>query len=114
MAEDVRAVAKYIRVSPQRMRSVANEVRGKSLRNAQGILKFSPKKAAGIIYNVVNSAASNAENNNNMNKDSLYIKEIYIDEGPTLKRFKPRAMGRADMILKRTSHVTVVVSEKEV
>lgn len=114
MANEAKAVAKHIRISPQKMRSVANEVRGKDLRTAQGILKFSPRKAAALIGRVVDSAASNAENNSNLNKDALYISEIYIDEGPTLKRFKPRAMGRADMIFKRTSHVTVVVTEKEV
>lgn len=111
---EVKAVAKYIRVSPQKARSVANEVRGKDLREALGILKFANRKAADIIIKVVESAAANAENNNNMNKEDLYIKSILIDEGPTMKRFRARAQGRADQIRKRTSHVTVVVGTKEV
>ena len=114
MASEVKAVAKYMRISPQKLRSVANEIRGKELRNALAILKFSPRKASFLLEKVVKSAASNAENNSNLNKDALYISEIYVGEGPTLKRFKPRAMGRADLVLKRTSHVTVVVAEKEV
>lgn len=114
MASEAKAVAKYMRISPQKLRSVANEIRGKDLRNALAILKFSPRKASFLLENVVKSAASNAENNSNLNKDALYISEIYVGEGPTLKRFKPRAMGRADLVLKRTSHVTVVVAEKEV
>ena len=114
MAIEVKAVEKYIRISPQKLRSVANEIRGKELRNALAILKFSPRKASFLLEKVVKSAVSNAENNSNLNKDLLYISKIYVGEGPTLKRFKPRAMGRADSILKRTSHVTVVVVEKEV
>ncbi|KAF0091039.1 MAG: large subunit ribosomal protein L22 [Fusobacteria bacterium] len=112
--EVAKAVMKYIRISPLKVRSVANEVRGKGVREAMGILKFTPRKAAGFLLKTLNSAMSNAETNNNLNKDALYISEIYIDEGPTLKRFKPRARGSADRILKRTSHITVVVKTKEV
>ena len=106
------AVTKYIRISPRKVRSVANELRGKSVREALGILKFTPRKAAGYLAKTVASAASNAEANNNMNKDALFVSEIYIDEGPTLKRFRLRARGSADRILKRTSHITVIVKER--
>ena len=112
--DQAQAVMKYIRISPQKVRSVANEIRGKGVREAVGILTFTPRKAAGFLKKTVNSAISNAENNLNLNKDALYISEIYIDEGPTLKRFRPRARGSADRILKRTSHITVVVREREV
>lgn len=114
MTNEAKAVEKYMRISPQKLRSVANEIRGKELKNALAILKFSPKKASFLLEKAVKSAASNAENNSNLNKDSLYISKIYVGEGPTLKRSKPRAMGRTDLVLKRTSHVTVVVAEKEV
>lgn len=107
------AVMKYIRISPLKVRSVANEVRGKGIREALGILRFSPRKASVFIRKTVESAVSNAENNNNLNRDALFVSEIYIDEGPTLKRFRPRARGSADRILKRTSHITVVVKERE-
>ena len=108
------AVMKYIRISPRKVRSVANEVRGKNIREALGILKFTPRKASVFLTKTVQSAVSNAETNNNLNKDALYVSEIYIDEGPTLKRFRPRARGSADRILKRTSHITVIVKEREV
>ena len=112
--DQAQAVMKYIRISSQKVRSVANEIRGKNVREAMGILTFTPRKAAGFLKKTVKSAVSNAENNLNLNKDALYISEIYIDEGPTLKRFRPRARGSADRILKRTSHITVVVKEREV
>lgn len=112
--QEGKAVTKYIRISPLKVRGVANEIRGKNVKEALGILKFTPRKAAGFLKKSLESAISNAENNSNLNKDALYVSEVFIDEGPTLKRFKPRARGSADRILKRTSHITVVVKEREV
>ena len=112
-AKEGKAVTKYIRISPLKVRGVANEIRGKNVREALGILKFTPRKAASLLKKSLESAISNAENNSNLNKDALYVSEVYIDEGPTLKRFRPRARGSADRILKRTSHITVIVKEKE-
>lgn len=111
---ETKAVAKYIRISPQKARSVADAVRGKHVQEAFGILKFTPRKAARLIEKVLKSAVANAENNFDMDTENLFVSKIMIDEGPTIKRFKPRAMGRADMIRKRTSHITVVVTEREV
>ena len=107
---EVKAVAKHIRISPRKVRYVADMVRGKSVVEARGILKLIPNRGGVPVLKVVNSAA---EHNNDMNEDALYIKRIFVDEGVTWKRIKPRAMGRADRIFKRTCHITVVVSEKE-
>lgn len=108
-----KAVAKYIRISPRKARQVVDLIRGKSVKEAIAILKFTPQRAATAIEKVVKSAAANAEHNYEMDKDALFVSQVYIDQGPTLKRFKPRAMGRADMMRRRTSHITVVVSEKK-
>lgn len=110
---EVKAVAKYIRISPRKVRQVADLIRGKKVGEAFAILKFTPKVAAAAIEKTLKSAVANAEHNHEMNADGLYISKIFIDQGPTLKRFKPRAMGRADLIRKRTSHITVIVSEKK-
>ena len=107
-----KAVAKYIRISPRKAAQVADLVRGKSVGEAYAILKFTPNKGAAIIEQVMKSAVANAEHNYNMDVDKLYVSTIFVDQGPSLKRFKPRAMGRADGIMKRTSHITVMVSEK--
>ena len=109
---EAKAVAKYIRISPRKAAQVANLVRGKSVGEAYAILKFTPNKGAAIIEQVLKSAVANAEHNYNMDVDKLYVSTIFVDQGPSLKRFKPRAMGRADGIMKRTSHITVMVSEK--
>ena len=109
---EAKAVAKYIRISPRKAAQVADLVRGKSVGEAYAILKFTPNKGAAIIEQVLKSAVSNAEHNYNMDVDKLYVSTIFVDQGPSLKRFKPRAMGRADGIMKRTSHITVMVSEK--
>ncbi len=111
---EAKAVAKYIRISPNKVRQVVDLIRGKDVREALAILKFTPKRAASAVEKVVKSAVANAEHNYEMSGDNLYIAKVYVDNGPTWKRFKPRAMGRADQMLKRTSHITVVVSEKEV
>ncbi len=107
-----RAIARYIRVSPFKARQVVDLIRGKDVREARAILKYTNKKAAPFIAKVMNSAVANAEHNFDMDSDSLYVSEVYVDEGPSLKRIKPRAYGRGDMIKHRTSHITVVVKER--
>jgi large subunit ribosomal protein L22 len=88
-------------------------IRGKKLSEALSILKFTPKSASKVLEKVLLSAAANAQNNHDMDKDALYISKCYVDQGPTLKRFMPRAMGRAAGIHKKTSHITVILKEKE-
>jgi large subunit ribosomal protein L22 len=110
---EARAVARYIWIPPRKMRQVVALVRGKKVAEALAILRFAPKNSALPIAKVVRSAQANAEHNNNLNVDELYIKSIFIDEGPTLKRTQPRARGRADVRRKRTSHITVVVDERK-
>ena len=104
-----RAVARHVRVSPTKARRVVNLVRGMSAKEALTVLQFAPQAASEPVYKVVASAIANAENNERLDADSLLISEIYVDEGPTLKRFRPRAQGRAFRIRKRTCHITVVV-----
>jgi len=104
-----RAVARHVRVSPTKARRVVNLVRGMSAKEALTVLQFAPQAASEPVYKVVASAIANAENNERLDSDSLLISEIYVDEGPTLKRFRPRAQGRAFRIRKRTCHITVVV-----
>ncbi|MDL2225161.1 50S ribosomal protein L22 [Eubacteriales bacterium OttesenSCG-928-M02] len=106
-----RAVAKYVRISPRKVRYVVDMVRGKSVEEAEAILLYTPHGASEPVGKLVKSAAANAENNMDIPKDSLYIAEIYVDQGPTLKRYRPRAQGRATRILKRTSHITVVLDQ---
>ena len=108
---ETRAVAKYIRVSPQKARLVADGIRGMKADTAVTTLRFMPKKAARILRKVLESAVANADQRDSVDVDTLYVKEITIDGGPMLKRFSPRAQGRATRILKRTSHITVVVDE---
>ena len=109
---EVRAVAKNIRRSPQKVRLVVDNVRGRSVREALAILSLSPNSAARDVYKVVKSAASNAENNFELDINDLYVHRIYVDEGPTLKRFKARSHGRAAPRLRRSSHITAIVEEK--
>lgn len=108
---EARAVGKYIRVSPQKARLVADVVRGMNADQAITTLKFMPKKAAGILKQVIESAVANATQNEQVDVDSLFIKKIFIDGGPSLKRIRPRAMGRATGVIKRTSHITVILDE---
>lgn len=108
---EAKAVEKFIRISPRKLRYVADIVKNKSVEEAVGILTFTPKKAASIIKKAVESAAANAAENHEMDEDSLMVSKIYVNEGPILKRFRPRARGRATRIRKRTSHLTVVVSD---
>ncbi|MGI6327520.1 MAG: 50S ribosomal protein L22 [Dethiobacteria bacterium] len=110
---EAKAQAKFVRIAPRKARIVMDLIRGKNLGEAITILRFVPKKASGIIEKVLQSAAANAEHNYNMNKDDLYVFKAYADEGPTLKRFIPRALGRATRIRKRTSHITVILRERE-
>jgi large subunit ribosomal protein L22 len=109
---EVKASAKHIRRSPRKIRLVMDAVRGKRVEEAMAILKFLPHGAASEVLNVVKSAAANAENNYQMAPEDLYIKAIFADDGPTIKRFRSRSRGMAAPILKRTSHITVVVEER--
>jgi len=110
---EVSAKLRFSRVSPQKCRLVADQVRGESVERALEVLTFSNKKAAVIVKKVLESAIANAEHNEGADIDELTVSTIFIDEGPTMKRIKPRAKGRANRILKRTSHVTVKVSDGE-
>lgn len=109
---EAKAVAKYIRMSPQKVRLVVDLVRGKRVQEAQNILLYTRKYAAGIVAKVLKSAAANAAQNPNIDENILYVKAIYVDHGPTLKRWRARAQGRAAGIKKRTSHITVVLDER--
>lgn len=105
------AVLKYVRLSPQKGRLIADMVRGQPVDKALATLKFSRQRAAGIVRKVLESAIANAENNNGADVDELVVSEIFVDQGPVMKRIAPRAKGRADRILKRTSHITVRVAD---
>lgn len=107
-----KAVARYVRISPRKARLVIDLIRGKSVDEALAILRFTPRAASPVIEKVLRSAIANAEHNHNMNPGELVVEKAMVDEGPTMKRFRPRAQGRASRINKRTSHITVVVSEK--
>jgi len=106
-----KAIEKFIRISPRKLRYAADVVRSKKVEEAVDILTFTQKKAALILKKAVESAAANAMENHDMNEDDLVIAEVFVDEGPILKRFRPRARGRATKIRKRTSHLTVIVSD---
>jgi large subunit ribosomal protein L22 len=108
---EAKAVGKYIRISPQKARLVADVVRGMGVDQAITTLRFMPKKGAGIIKKVIESAVANATQEDQADVDNLYVKKIIIDGGPSLKRISPRAQGRATGIIKRTSHITVVLDE---
>lgn len=110
---EAKSIGRYLRVSPFKARQVANIVRGKNTNEAVAILTYTNKKSAPFIRKVLKSAIANAEHNFDMDTDELYIAEIFIDEGPVLKRMKPRAYGRADVRRHRTSHITVVLKERE-
>ncbi len=108
---EAQATAKFIRVSPRKTRVVAKNVVGKPVEDAMNILKFTPQKGAEVIRAVMRSALANAENNTSVNVDALVVKQVIVNEGPTWKRFMPRAQGRATHIRKRTSHITVILAE---
>lgn len=109
--QEARAVARYVRISPRKARLVIDLIRGKEVGEAISILRHTPKAASPIIEKVLNSAVANAEHNYSLDPNHLVISEAYVDPGPTLKRFRPRARGRAGRINKRTSHITVVVKD---
>ncbi len=109
----VRAQAKYVRVAPRKAREVVDLIRGKSVADARAQLLLTNRGAARIVSRVLDSAVANAENNNDLAAADLFIKEAYVDEGPTLKRWQFRAMGRVNRIRKRMSHITIAVDERE-
>ncbi|MGB9757264.1 MAG: 50S ribosomal protein L22 [Candidatus Bipolaricaulaceae bacterium] len=107
------ARARFVRVSPLKARLVIKEIRGKPVAEARRFLALSPQKAARIIRKVLDSAVANAVNNFEMDEEKLWVVKAYVDEGPRLKRLNPRAFGRADIIQRRLSHITIAVAEKE-
>ena len=110
---EAKAVAKYIRMSPRKARLVVDLIRGKNAKTALAILKHTPNMPADPIYKVLHSAMANAENNFEMNRDDLYVAKVFIDQGPVLKRFRPRARGMASKIRKPTSHITIILKEQK-
>lgn len=109
---EARAINKYVRMSPLKVRVVLDLIRDKNVEEAMAIMEHTNRTAAVVINKVLKSAVANAENNLELDRDSLYVSECYCGPGPTLKRFQPRAQGRAFSIMKRTTHITVVVKER--
>ena len=109
---EAKAVAKYIRVSPFKLQRVAEAIRGRSVREAQAMLAYMPSRTAQVVAKALKSAVANAENNLELDRDDLVVSRAYVDKGPSVKRMQPRARGRADVITKRSSHVTVIVAER--
>lgn len=109
---EVTAKADRVRVSPRKMRLVIDMVRGREVNEALGILKFTPNKAAEDVFKTIRNAQASAENNYDLDPDNLYVKTIFADDGPTYKRWKPRSRGRVNQQLRRTSHLTVIVAER--
>lgn len=105
------ATAKYVRISSRKVKLVIDLIRGKSVKEAQAILQYTPKAATEPVLKLLNSAVANAENNLELNRDDLKVAEVYANQGPTLMRFRPRAHGRASKIRKRTSHITIVLDQ---
>ena len=110
---EARAKLSYARIAPRKVTIVLDLIRNQDLDKALAILQYTPKAASELLYKLVKSAAANAENNYNMDRNNLYVAECFVTPGPTLKRVMPRAQGRAYRILKRSSHITVVLKEKE-
>ena len=110
---EARAHLKYARISPRKVQIVCDLIRGKDTKTAQAILMATPKAASELLLKLLKSAVSNAENNHNMDPEKLYVSATYANPGPILKRFRPRAQGRAFRINKRTSHITIVVAERD-
>ena len=110
--EEAKAYVKYVRIAPRKLRIVINLIRGKAVNEAFAILKYTPKVGSEVIEKVLRSAVANAEHNFDMNVDKLIVSSAFIDQGPTMKRIHPRSRGQAFKILKRSSHVTVVVQER--
>lgn len=110
---EAKAIARFVRVSPRKARIVIDQIRGKSVPAAREILKFTNRAVAEVVEKTLNSAVANAENNQHLRVDNLVVKAAFADEGPTLKRIRPRAKGSASPIRKRTSHITVIVAPRE-
>ncbi len=108
-----KAVARTVRIAPRKARLVVDLIRGKQVGEAIAILKHTPKAASPIVEKLLKSAVANAEHNYDMDVNNLLVSKVHVDEGPTMKRFRPRAQGRASQINKRTSHITIVVSEQK-
>jgi large subunit ribosomal protein L22 len=108
-----KAVARTVRIAPRKARLVVDLIRGKQVGEAVAILNLTPKASSPIVEKVLKSAMANAEHNYEMDVNNLVVAQAFVDEGPTMKRFRPRAMGRASQINKRTSHITIVLSEKK-
>ena len=109
---EVKAVSKYVRISPQKVRKLADVIKGQPVESGLNMLKYMPQKAAGLVEKTLRSAAANADSNHGLDVDSLVIQNLIVDQGPTLKRFRARARGRGARILKKSSHITVVLAEK--
>ena len=109
---EAKAVARFVRVSPQKVRLIMDEIRGRKVEEALNQLAFAPQKGARILKKLLHSAVANAEQRGDVDVDALYVKRIYADQGPSLKRWRPRALGRATRILKRSSHLTVILDER--
>ena len=107
-----RAIARYVRISSRKVRIVIDLIRGKSVREAEAILRYTTKAATEPVLKLLNSAVANPENNLELNRDDLYVAEVYANQGPTLMRFRARARGRASRIRKRTSHITIVLDQQ--
>nr|YP_010634168.1 50S ribosomal protein L22 [Ecklonia radiata]YP_011005725.1 50S ribosomal protein L22 [Cymathaere triplicata]YP_011006286.1 50S ribosomal protein L22 [Ecklonia cava]YP_011006427.1 50S ribosomal protein L22 [Eisenia bicyclis]QWK43287.1 ribosomal protein L22 [Ecklonia arborea]QWK43571.1 ribosomal protein L22 [Ecklonia radicosa]WAM63431.1 50S ribosomal protein L22 [Ecklonia cava subsp. stolonifera]WAM62729.1 50S ribosomal protein L22 [Cymathaere triplicata]WAM63290.1 50S ribosomal protein L2 len=107
--QTAKAVSKYIRISSHKVRRVLDQIRGRSYLEALMLLQFMPYRACGPIWQVLNSAAANAENNNGLNKEDLIVKTVFADQGPVLRRFRPRAQGRGYQIRKPTCHITIIL-----
>jgi large subunit ribosomal protein L22 len=112
MAQEAKAVARYIRIPARKVRLVVDLIRGKKVGEAVAILRHTPRSASPVLEKLLNSAVANAEHNYQLDVNKLVITEAYVNEGPTLKRYQPRSQGRAFSIFKRSSHITLVVSEK--
>ena len=109
---EAKAIAKTVRITPRKARLVVDLIRGKNVSEAAAILRLTPRGASLAVEKVLKSAAANAVNNHEMNKEALYVKEAYVNDGPTLNRYLPRAKGSADSLLKRTCHITIVLAER--
>ncbi|MBW2019428.1 MAG: 50S ribosomal protein L22 [Deltaproteobacteria bacterium] len=108
---EVKAIARYVRISPTKVRKVASAVKGKPVEDALNVLGFMPQRSAKVLGKIIRSAVANADQKPEIDVDSLSIANVVVNQGPSLKRFRPRAMGRATRILKRTSHITVILAE---
>jgi large subunit ribosomal protein L22 len=110
---EAKAIAKYVRISPLKVNYICSEIQGKQVDEALSMLKFTPKKGAKVLEKVLNSAIANAENNLDLDRENLYVKRAYANDGPHMKRFRPKARGMAYPILKRSSHVGVIVEDRD-